>query len=274
MKLEFFLALFAYFVLLILVSFIFSKRMKSLEDFFLASRNLPSFLVFLSLSASWFGATSILVSADEAYKTGVSSFWIMGVPAVLTVLVLGFFLARPIRRLPIVTLPDLVEKCYGRTVRHMASLSIIWYMAVLAASQMVALGQFLKFFLGTPYLVSMALGLIVVLIYSVCGGFFSVVITDSLQFFLLVAGVFGLFFFLYRHIQQLFCAGYFIGPFDPAKRRGRRRRYLPPAVYLSGPGKFAVNAQPSDMPLGFVHQPRRLRRRQNTNCSSLQIASP
>jgi len=196
MKLEFFLALFAYFALLLLVSFIFSKRMKSLEDFFLASRNLPSFLVFLSLSASWFGATSILVSADEAYKTGVSSFWIMGVPAVLTVLVLGFFLARPIRRLPIVTLPDLVEKRYGRTVRHMASLLIIWYMAVLAASQMVALGQFLKFFLGTPYLVSMALGLIVVLIYSVCGGFFSVVITDSLQFFLLVAGVFGLFFFL------------------------------------------------------------------------------
>jgi SSS family solute:Na+ symporter len=196
MKLEFFLFLIAYFFLLLLLSFIFSKRMKNLEDFFLASRNLPGFLVFLSLAASWFGATSTLVSTDEALETGVSSFWVMGAPAVLTVLILAFFLARPIRRLPIVSLPDLVELRYGRAVRHLAAVLIIWYMAVLAASQMVAIGHFLTPFLGTSYLVSLALGTIVVLVYSVFGGFFSVAITDALQFFLLVAGVFGLFFFL------------------------------------------------------------------------------
>ena len=196
MKIEFVLLLLAYFVLLLLVTFIFSKRMKNLEDFFLASRNLPFFLVFLSLSASWFGATSTLVSADEAYETGVSSFWVMGAPAVLTVLLLAFFLARPIRRLPIVSLPDLVELRYGRSVRHLAAILIIWYMAVLAASQMVAIGHFLKSFLGTSYLTSLVLGTIVVLVYSVFGGFFSVAITDTFQFFLLVAGIFCLFFFL------------------------------------------------------------------------------
>ncbi len=170
--------------------------MKNLEDFFLASRRLPAFLVYLSLAASWFGATSTLVSTDEALETGLSSFWIMGVPAVLTVLILAFFLARPIRRLPIVSLPDLVELRYGRAVRHLAAILIIWYMAVLAASQMVAIGNFLKSFLGTSYLMSLVLGTFVVLVYSVFGGFFSVAITDALQFFLLVAGIFGLFFFL------------------------------------------------------------------------------
>jgi len=195
-KLEFFFFLLAYFFLLLLISFIFSSRMKNLEDFFLASRRLPAFLVYLSLAASWFGATSILVSADEALETGVSSFLIMGAPAVLTVLIFAFFLARPIRRLPVVSLPDLVELRYGRAVRHMAAILIIWYMAVLAASQMVAIGNFLKSFLGTSYLISLALGTIVVLVYSVFGGFFSVAATDAFQFFLLVAGVFGLFFFL------------------------------------------------------------------------------
>ncbi len=185
-----------YFILLLCTGFIFSKKMKNLEDFFLASRNLPTFLVFFSLSASWFGATSILVSTDQAFATGLSSFWVMGVPAILTVLFLAIFLARLIRRLPIVTLPDLVEMRYGRTVRHMSSALIIWYMAVLAASQMVAIGTFLKLFLSIPYIWSLALGTVVVLIYSVFGGFFSVAVTDSLQFTLLVAGVFGLFFFL------------------------------------------------------------------------------
>lgn len=170
--------------------------MRSLDDFFLASRNLPAFLVYFSLSASWFGATSILVSVDEANRVGLSSFWVMGAPAVFTVLLLAVFLASPIRRLPIVSLPDLVELRYGRTVRHLASFLIIWYMAVLAASQMVAIGHFLKGFLGLSYILCLILGIAVVLIYSVLGGFFSVAVTDGLQFFFLVAGIFGLFFFL------------------------------------------------------------------------------
>jgi SSS family solute:Na+ symporter len=196
MKLEFFLFLVFYFGLVLCVSFFFSKRIKSLEDFFLASRNLPALLVYFSLTASWFGAASILETTDEAYRYGVSSFWIMGAPAMLTVLVLALFLTKPIRRLPIVSLPDLVEMRYGRAVRHLASLLIIWYMALLAASQMVAIGSFLKSFLGTSYLFSLVLGTAIVLAYSVFGGFFSVAVTDCLQFLLLVVGVFGLFFFL------------------------------------------------------------------------------
>jgi len=196
MRFELFLFLFVYFALLILLSFFFSRKMRNLEDFFLASRNLPSLLVYSSLVASWFGATSLLISTDEAYGQGVSSFWIMGIPAIFTVLLFGFLLARPIRRLPILSLPDLVELRYGRCVRHLASLLIIWYMILLASSQMVAIGNFLNPLLGTSYLNSLALGTAVVLLYSVLGGFFSVALTDSLQFFLLATGILCLFFFL------------------------------------------------------------------------------
>ncbi len=185
--------LLAYCIILLCVGTLFSRRMKNLEDFFLASRNLPASWIFFSLSASWIGATSILVTVDEAYKEGVSSFWIIGLPAVLTVALFALFLARPIRQLPIISLPDLVEMRYGRTVRHLASVLIIWYMILLAASQMVALGNFLKIFLRTSYFSCLILGTVVVLIYSVFGGFFSVVLTDGLQFFLLVAGIGGFF---------------------------------------------------------------------------------
>ena len=196
MRLEYLFFLLGYFVLLLLVSFVFSKRMKNLEDFFLASRKLPGSLIFLSIAASWLGATSILVSVDEAYRLGISAFWVIGVPAVLTASVFAVFLVRPIKRLPIVSLPDLVEMRYGRIVRHLASLLIVWYMILLASSQMVAIGKFLKILLGTPYIFSLLLGTGVVLVYSACGGFFSVVITDSLQFFLFVIGIISLFFFL------------------------------------------------------------------------------
>ena len=81
-----------------------------MEGFFLASRSLGSLLIFVSLAASWIGASSTLVTVDEAYSQGVSSFWLMGLPAVLTALAFAFIFAAPIRRLPILTLPDLVER--------------------------------------------------------------------------------------------------------------------------------------------------------------------
>jgi SSS family solute:Na+ symporter len=196
MKAQFFLFLFATFALILLAGIGFSRRMKSLEDFFLASRKLSAGLIYLSLTAAWFGATSILVSTDEALRSGVSSFWLVGLPAVATVLILAVFLVRPLYRLSIVTLPDLVELRYGRAVRHLSSILIIWYMAVLAASQMVALGNFLRPFLGFSYFWSLALGTAVVLLYSVFGGLRSVVLTDCVQFFLLAAGVIGLCVFL------------------------------------------------------------------------------
>ncbi|MBS3818180.1 sodium:solute symporter family protein [bacterium] len=200
---DYFLYLFIYFVLLLGVGSLFSPKMKNLEDFFLASRRLPASLVYLSVMASWLGATSTLVSVDEAYAQGISSFWVMGMPAVVTVLLFAVFLADPIRRLPIITLPDLVEMRYGRTVRHMASLVIVWYMILLASSQMVALGQFLKLFCGMPYLYSLMIGTGVVLVYSVLGGFFSVVLTDSLQFFFLGGGLLGLFVYFLGSVPVL-----------------------------------------------------------------------
>jgi len=196
MQITYFISLLVYTALLLLVSFLFSRRMKNIEDFFLAGRKLPGFLVFLSLTASWIGATSTLVSVDEAYGNGLSSFWIMGFPAIATVLIFAFFLSSRIRRLPIVSLPDLVEMRYGKIVRHMASALIVWYMVVLASSQMVAAGRFLGQFIGITYLQGLLLGIGVVLIYSVLGGFFSIVITDGFQFFCMAAGILGLLFFL------------------------------------------------------------------------------
>jgi SSS family solute:Na+ symporter len=63
---------------------------------------------------------------------------------------------------------------------------------------MVALGQFIKPFLGLPYVWGVGLGTAVVLVYLLSGGLFSVVATDVLQCSLLILGLAGLSVFLGR----------------------------------------------------------------------------
>ncbi len=178
-----------YLFFLCLAGLSFRKRLNTIEDFFLANRSLPATFVFFSLASSWIGATSTLVATEEAYSVGVSSFWIMGLPSILTVLIFAFFLVRRIRMLSVVSLPELVEMRYGKKVRHITSILIVWYMVLLAASQMVAGGKFIASTLETNYYLGLFICTGIVLLYSIAGGFFSVVITDGLQFFLVWAGM-------------------------------------------------------------------------------------
>ncbi len=198
MRLGYFPLLILYLLLVVFLGLKFTSRMRNLEDFFLASRNLSARSVFLSLTASWFGATSILITTDEAFRAGLSAIWLVGMPAFLTVLILAFFLAGRIRRLPILTLPDLIDQHYGKAVRHIASFLLFWYMVILASSQMVAVGRFFQPFLGISYFWSLAIGTGVVLVYLVSGGLRSVAVTDSLQSFFLTTGLIGLTLFLLR----------------------------------------------------------------------------
>lgn len=171
-----------------------------LDAFFLAGRGLGAWRVAFSLTASWVGAASLLVSTDEAYSGGLSAVWIIGVPAVATLLVL-LPLSGRIRAQAGRTLGEMTEAAYGRPARAVTSFLIVWYMAVLAASQMVALGALFKAFLGASRMVGILLAAALVFLYSGAGGLVAVARTHVLQFFLLIAGVAALLASLLGRVQ-------------------------------------------------------------------------
>ncbi|HUT07588.1 MAG TPA: hypothetical protein VMY15_01965 [Candidatus Latescibacteria bacterium] len=191
MKTGFLLAIAAYAAVLWAAGLRLPRRLEGLDSFFLASRRLGSLRVAFSLCASWIGAASLLVSTDEAFRDGFSAIWIIGIPAVATLLLL-LALARPVRAAAGTTLSDLMESRYGKAARFLTSVLIVWYMTVLASSQMVAAGSFLGAFLGTSPISSLAIAAGIVLVYSAAGGLISVSRTHVVQVVLLVAGVTGM----------------------------------------------------------------------------------
>ncbi len=191
MRPEFVLAVLLYVLALLGLGLRFPKKLETFESFFLASRSLGPFRIGFSLCASWIGAATLLVSTDEAWRDGLSALWVIGVPAVVT-LILFLPLAKPLRALSGTTLSDLMEDRYGRAARIITTALIVWYMMVLAASQMVAGGAFLGSFLGTSRFLSLAMVFVVVLLYAGAGGLLAVVRTHGLQVILLLAGIAGL----------------------------------------------------------------------------------
>ena len=225
MNTGFVLAIAAYALLLWAAGLGFRRRPASLDSFFLASRELGAGRVAFSLCASWIGAASLLVSIDQACRDGLTAIWIVGVPAVAALLVLTA-LTRPIRAVSGLTPSELMRRQYGKTAGLLTTILVVWYMTVLAASQIVAAGPFLAEFLKTGPLPSLALAAGIVIVYSAAGGLRAVARTHVLQLVLLVAGLAGMVLSLasrtsWDGVRAAAAAAGKTGYFDPFSGGGR-----------------------------------------------------
>jgi SSS family solute:Na+ symporter len=183
-----FFGLVIYFVFLVLIGAFLARKNINFDDYFYAGRKLGSWLIFFTVTASWFGAASTIATLENALEHGFRSIWLLGIPTITTLLVF-IFLNKKIRRIKFISLPILFGKSYGRTVAILASYLIFIYMVLLGASQFVAWGRFVSPILGTSQTTTILVGAFIVILYSYMGGYRSVVFTDGIQFFLLIVAI-------------------------------------------------------------------------------------
>ncbi len=189
-----------YFVGILALGRYFSKKITSLNDFFLAGRNLTSWPVAFTFAASWFGAGSTLAAMNEINHKGLSGLWDIALPSVVTCVLITLFMARPVARQTALSQPEAVEKHYGPLGRYLLSLAILMAVTALIGSQLVAAGKIYEATLGLDLTTTTVLITGVVVIYSMLGGYFAVVMTDIVQLVFMVLGLL---------ILLTFCIGFY-----------------------------------------------------------------
>ena len=186
----------AIYVIAIIAVGIWNSKNENSEDYFLASRNLPAWLLAVTFVASWWGGGSAIDLVDHAHQNGLSSFWIYGVPVLLAT-ALMFLFAKGIRNIGTISQPQLMEQRYNSTVSLLLTIFIIIFMVIASAVQVIVIGKFFHAFFDMSYAMGATLGTVIVLTYSLFGGFKGVVLTDFLQFLFFLFTVIFLFYFTY-----------------------------------------------------------------------------
>ena len=162
------------------------------EDYFLGGRTLGPFLSALSSGASGSSAWVTMGLVGLAVATGLRAYWL--IPGVVIGIAFNWFvLARRMRSraadLSAVTIPDLLSMHYGEgrggrlpVVRLMSVLVILSAMFLYVSAQMAAAGQMFEYvFPGMSYRAGVAIGVLIVLAYTVVGGFRAACWTDMVQ---------------------------------------------------------------------------------------------
>lgn len=166
-------AILGYALLLIIVGFIITKRVKGAADYFVGGRKFGAGLLFITMVAPNIGAGSTVGVAGLGFKVGISAIWWIVASAVGT-FVLAFIVGPAIWRLAkehdFYTLGDYLDYRYNRNFRGIISLMMAIGTVAIFAGQLMGIAWILSAVAGTSKTVGILIGAVVVILYFGAGG--------------------------------------------------------------------------------------------------------
>lgn len=163
------------------VAWIANRRIRDFSDYLVAGRRLGTPLASLSLLATWFGAGTLLASAEEVRSVGLSAAALEPIGPGICLLLVGFFYAARLRRLGLLTLGDFFAGRFGRRAEITSAAIMVPSFFGWIAAQFSVLAALLGELFGIPPGVGLALVAAVAIGYTRIGGMWSVTLTDTVQ---------------------------------------------------------------------------------------------
>ncbi|HPF45912.1 MAG TPA: sodium/proline symporter [Emcibacteraceae bacterium] len=179
--------LFLYLAVLVSLSIIASKRVKNIKDYVTGNKTLGYWVAAFSAQATGESAWLLLGVTGMGAMVGFSAYWVV-VGEMFGVAVAWFLMAERYKKLTdhydSLTMTDYLVsrfKVKTHTLRWIASLSLAIFILIYISAQIDATGSAFERFLDWDYHTGAAVGFIIVVIYSVMGGFLAVAWTDMFQ---------------------------------------------------------------------------------------------
>lgn len=162
-----------------------NEEKESPLELLLMGRRLTLPLFVATLVATWYGG--IFGVTALAFEKGIYNFVTQGVFWYVSYLIFAFFLVTKIREHHSLSLPELAESLFGPKAGKVTA--ILNFLNLLPLAYTISLGLFLKALFGGSLLLNTSIGMLVVTLWSLWGGFRAVVFSDLVQFFCMILAV-------------------------------------------------------------------------------------
>ncbi|MCY1269986.1 Osmoregulated proline transporter OpuE [compost metagenome] len=173
------------------VGFYASTRVHNSKDFAAGGRSMSFPLVAAMVFATWFGSEAVLGIPATFIEEGFAGIIEDPFGSFGCLMLVGLVFARPLYRMNLLTIGDFFRKRYGANVEMITSIVIILSYLGWIAAQLTALGVVFNVLSDGAISTTqgMLIGTVIVLLYTLFGGMWSVALTDFMQMLIIVAGL-------------------------------------------------------------------------------------
>ncbi len=176
-----------YMSFIVLLGFYQGRKVKTESDFAIAGRKLPGWVAALSERATGESSWALLGLPGAAYATGLLEVW-TAIGCVVGILIAWIFLAWHLRneaeKYDVNTFTDYIAKRHGEVglwIRLIAGFTIVFFFFFYVGAQFIGGGKTLEHLFGIEKIYGMLIVVILVVPYTIYGGFRSVTYTDAVQ---------------------------------------------------------------------------------------------
>ncbi len=165
-----------------------STKISTNTDFMVAGRRLGPLLMAGTLAATEIGGGSSLgVVQNGMSGFGLSASWYITTMGIAFIIL--SFVAPKFRAATVKTVPEYFRRRYGKSCGIITAVIMLLPLVGLTAGQFIASAVILSTMLNIDYQVAVIIVAVVVTVYSIMGGLWSVTLTDFVQVFLIVIGM-------------------------------------------------------------------------------------
>jgi len=184
-----------YLVILVAVAAWSSKESTTLKGYFIAGKNLPPWVVAFSTNATGESGWLLLGLTGMGYAVGAHAFWVV-LGEVAGVGLAWILISRRLKRFAdqsdSITLPDVLAARFNDKFHVLRSISVLIILVMVmtyVAAQMVATGKAFDGFTDLNYAWGVVVGAVIIIAYTLFGGFKAVAWTDLIQGVLMLLGL-------------------------------------------------------------------------------------
>ena len=182
-----FIALGAYFLVVLGIGFAARRSVSSSLDFFLSGRSLPAWVTGLAFISANLGAIELLGMAANGAQYGIPTmhyYWVGAIPAMvfLGLVMMPFYYGARVR-----SVPEYLRLRFNKPTHLSNSITFAVASILIAGVNLFALALIMQGLLGWSLALSIVVAAFVVLAYTTLGGLTAAVYNEVLQFFVIVA---------------------------------------------------------------------------------------
>ncbi len=183
------LAFALYLGMMLTIGFFTFRKTKSTSDYFLGGRSVGPWFTALSAEASDMSGWLLMGLPGLAYFTGLQEAFWTAVGLLVGTYLNWLFVAKRMRKYSIhakdsITIPEFLTNRFhdkSKVLQTISSIIILLFFIVYTASGFLASAKLFTAVFGMNYYIALFLGVVVILGYTLLGGYLAVVATDFLQ---------------------------------------------------------------------------------------------
>jgi len=185
-------------LLFVLIGILYSRKHRGLSNYLTAERNVDVISLTTSLVASALGAWILFGPASAATWGGIGS--VVGYSLGTAFPMIAFiFLGIKIRKVfpRGNSLTEFIHRKFGKNLFKLVLILTIFYMFIFLCAEVTAVSMLVNYISGTPLWLTATLVITTTLIYTLYGGLRVSILTDNLQFFVVLILLFILAYYLF-----------------------------------------------------------------------------